>query len=127
MELCVSNFTQLCVCVDVLRKLISVYIKIVVLRRTQRMYRVQVRISRNEYVNLVISLHPSITPSLTTLLSSFRSSSTEVVLSTLLPSFRFKPSDTEIEWHLSLTQAPHVDVEGKKVPGLPLVVEVIED
>lgn len=53
---------------------------------------------------------------------------TELVLSTLLPLFLFKPSQTPVEWHLSLTQAPHVAKEdGSRVTGLPLIVQVIEE
>lgn len=88
------------------------------------MYRVQIRIGRNEYVSIPIALHYSSYHG--SLLSSHSPARLVLLRGRPLnppPIFPVQTIEDKIEWHLILTQAPHVDMEGKKVPGLPLVVE----
>lgn len=121
-----------------------ILLQIDVLIRANGMYWVQIRAYRDECVLLPFSpptLHRShhsplflslnyLPPVIHYLLIyiPLHNHSIELVLSALLPIFRFKPSETAVEWHLSLTQAPHVATkDGSRVPGLPLIVEVIEE
>ncbi len=49
----------------------------------------------------------------------------EIVLSVLLKSFRFSPSDKEIVWNLSLVKYPTVGRESDR-PSMPMKVDLLK-
>ena len=79
-------------------------------------------ISGFKFSQLEMSKHLS--PS-TVVTLTFLSFAAEVVLSLLIESFEFTPSEKEISWEMATIVSPIV-VGGEKKPQLPVVVKLIK-